>query len=401
MDNRKSRISKIRSAGLLTALAVTMAAPQAVFADVDDLKQQQNQQQQQLDSAREKEKAAREKKDQFQKEITVNATEINKLVDQIHDKEGQISQLQGQIFEKNQQIDKTQAELNEAIQRVKDRDEILKKRLTMMYERGEVQYLEVLLNSTSFSDFLDRFDTLQVIFEQDKKILEKNKQDRDKIDAAKKELETQKTSLVTMKAQQQDQKAELDGMKAQKVVLNQKLEANKSEQERIEHEQQKVQDNAVNAIYNLQKQIESEQYKQNTTPKQQFTGAWGWPVPSSNIITSEFGERVDPFTGERAGHNGMDIAAPEGTTVVAVQSGTVITAGWVTGFGNCIIIDHGGNLWSLYGHLTNGGILVAQGQQVKRGDVIGKVGTTGRSTGPHLHLGAYLKGQVVNPRNYL
>lgn len=101
------------------------------------------------------------------------------------------------------------------------------------------------------------------------------------------------------------------------------------------------------------------------------------------------------------GHNGMDIAGPQGTTIVAAQSGRVITAGWVEGFGNCIIIDHGGNLWSLYGHLMNGGILVSVGQDVKQGDSIGKEGSTGRSTGPHLHFGVYENGNVVNPRKYL
>ena len=393
-----------RKLAVSTALAVTLLFPQSTLADIDDLQQQQNEQQQELERARETEKDAQAKKEQFQQEINVNAAEINKLAEQINTKENEISKLQANIFTKTQQIEKSTLELAEAEQRVKERDKLLKDRLRLMYQQGDVQYMEVLLASTSFSDFLDRFDSLQAIFKQDTEILRKNKEDRDLIAATKQRLEGEKTELTQLKSAQEEQKRELDQFKSQKEAINRQLEVNKSEQERIEAEAQKIQDAAVSEIYRLTQAIEAERYKQNTKPQgsgETFTGPFTWPVPGVYMITSEFGDRVDPFTGERVGHNGMDIGAGQGTTVVAAQSGTVITAGWVSGFGNCIIINHGNGLWSLYGHLMNGGIQVSQGQEVTQGDVIGNVGSTGRSTGPHLHFGVYLNGAVVNPRSYL
>jgi len=398
MQKSKAKLSKLMGRGLTTAVVMTLLLPQAVFADLDQLQQEQQQKQQELNDARKIEQEAARKKLEFQKQINVNAEEINKLSEQIHVKEQSISKLDGEVTAKGEQIEQTKRDLADAEARVAERDEILRKRLVMMYEQGEVQYLEVLLASTSFTDFLDRFDSLQLIFQQDNRILEKNKADRDLVVKTKLQLEEQKASLVKTKEQQQAQKAELDGMKAQKEVINQQLNANKAEQERIEHEQQAIQQSAIDSLYQIEKQMQEERFK-NNTQRQEFSGPFTWPVPDSYNITSEFGERIDPFTGQRAGHNGMDIAAPTGTGVVAAQSGTVITAGWVSGFGNCVIIDHGGGLWSLYGHLSSIG--VSKGAEVSQGDSIGQVGSTGRSTGPHLHFGCYLNGKVVSPRNYL
>ena len=394
MQHRKVMVS--------AALAVTLLFPQATLANVEDLKQQQGAKQTELEQARQREKEAQAKKAEFQKEINVNAAEIHKLVEQIDTKESEISKLQASIYTKTQQIEKTKQELAAAEERVKASDKLLKERLRLMYQQGDVQYMEVLLASTSFSDFLDRFDSLQAIFKQDTEILRKNKEDRDLIASTKQRLEGEKNDLTKMKASQEEQKNQLDQLKNQKEAINRQLEANKSEQERIEQEAQKIQDAAIAEIYRLSQQIEAERFKQNTKPPgEAFTGPFTWPVPGVYMITSEFGDRVDPFTGQRMGHNGMDIGASQGTTVVAAQSGTVITAGWVTGFGNCIIINHGNGLWSLYGHLMNGGVHVSVGQEVTQGDVIGKVGSTGRSTGPHLHFGVYENGAVVNPRKYL
>ena len=394
MQHRKVMVS--------AALAVTLLFPQATLAGVEDLKQQQGAKQQELEQAKQREKDAQAKKAQFQQEINVNANEINKLAEQIDTKESEISKLQASIFTKTQQIEQTTKDLAAAEERVQARDKLLKERLRLMYQQGDVQYMEVLLDSTSFSDFLDRFDSLQAIFKQDKQILRKNKEDRDLIASTKQRLEGEKNDLTKMKASQEEQKSQLDQLKNQKEAINRQLEANKSEQERIEQEAQKIQDAAISEIYRLSQQIEAERYKENTAkPSQTFTGPFTWPLPGVYTITDEFGDRIDPFTGQRMGHNGMDIGAAQGTTVVAAQSGTVITAGWVSGFGNCIIINHGNGLWSLYGHLMNGGILVSVGQEVRQGDVIGKVGSTGRSTGPHLHFGVYENGSVVNPRKYL
>ncbi|WP_157729624.1 murein hydrolase activator EnvC family protein [Tumebacillus algifaecis] len=396
--------------GITSALALALIVPQVAVADLNDLQEQQQNEQNRLDDARAKEKAAKEKKDQFQKQINVNASEIEKLSSQINEKEGEIARLQTELYKKGQQIERTQGELEEAEKRVAERDKLLKERLRLMYEKGEVQYLEVLLGATSFSDFLERFNALQMIFAQDTVILRKNKEDRDLIAEMKKKLEDEKNTLVNMQATQLEQKTQLDSLKSKKEEIAKQLEANKEEQERIESEQRNIQEASINAIYSIQQQISEERRKQSTQNPQNpntggngpaLSGPFSWPVPSGGVITSNWGNRIDPFTGQRAGHNGMDIAANTGTDISAAQGGIVITAGWVTGFGNCIIIDHGGDLWTLYGHLMNGGVLVSVGQQVGQGQIIGKMGSTGRSTGPHLHFGVYQNGKDIDPYTYL
>ncbi|MFD2171990.1 murein hydrolase activator EnvC family protein [Tumebacillus lipolyticus] len=394
--------------GITSALAIALIMPQAAMADIEDLQKQQQTEQGKLDNAREKEKAAKEKKEEYQKQINVNAAEIEKITSQIDEKESELARLKTEILKKGQQIEKTQRELEEAEERVKERDKLLKQRLRLMYEKGEVQYLEVLLGATSFSDFLDRFDALQLIFEQDTDILRQNKEDRDLVAQTKVKLEDEKSTLVGMESSEQEQKAQLDGLKAQKEDIHQKLQASKSEQERIESEQRSIQEQSINAIYALQQQISEERRQQNTQNPgngngggQTHNGPFSWPVPSGGVVTSNWGNRIDPFTGERAGHNGVDIASAEGTPIAVAQTGTVITAGWVSGFGNCIIVDHGGNLWTLYGHLMTGGVLVSIGQQVTQGQIIGKMGNTGRSTGPHLHFGVYQNGKDIDPYTYL
>lgn len=395
--------------GVTTALALALMVPQVAIADLNDLQEQQQNEQSKLDEAREKEKAAKELKEQFQQQINVNASEIETLSAQIDEKEGEIARLQTEIYKKGQQIERTQRELQEAEKRVQERDKLLKERLRLMYEQGEVQYLEVLLGSTSFSDFLERFNALQMIFEQDTVILKKNKEDRELIAQKKKQMEEEKTTLVGMQSTQLEQKMQLDGLKAQKEEIAVQLESNKAEQERIEAEQRNIQESSINAIYALQQQISEERNKQATqnpgtgggNGAPALSGPFAWPVPSGGWVSSEWGNRIDPFTGQRAGHNGLDIAAATGTDVAAAQGGIVITAGWVSGFGNCIIIDHGGDLWTLYGHLVNGGVLVSVGQEVGQGQIIGKVGSTGRSTGPHLHFGVYQNGKDIDPYTYL
>lgn len=416
MQNRESRKPKSWTFGLTTTLALVLlfpSFPKSASADLDSLKTEQNQQQQKLDQAKDREKAAKDAKDKFQQQLNVNAAEINQLSEQIDVKESEIARLASSIFTTTQQVDKTKVELAAAEVRVKERNELVKQRIRLMYEKGDVEYLEVLFGATSFSDFIDRFEALQVIYEKDKELLTKNRAERDEVKTKKQQLETQRTQLAQLKSSQEAEKSTLDGLKGQKVAINKQLEANKQEHERIEQEQLRIQDDAIKSLYAISAQIEEEKRKQATVKQpvpnaggggsDTFTGGFAWPTPSSYVITSEWGNRADPFTGMRAGHNGMDIGAPTGTSVVAAQAGTVIRAGFWSGsgFGNVIIIDHGGGLWSLYGHLVNGGVLVSVGQEVRKGDVIGQVGSTGRSTGPHLHFGVYENGKDVNPRKYL
>jgi murein DD-endopeptidase MepM/ murein hydrolase activator NlpD len=130
-------------------------------------------------------------------------------------------------------------------------------------------------------------------------------------------------------------------------------------------------------------------------------GKLAWPFTKNYPITSPFGERVDPINGSKAFHPGIDIGATKGTDILAVEDGVVTVAQWYGGYGNCVIIDHGHGIMTLYGHMLNDSIVVKKGDTVKRGQKIGEVGMTGRSTGYHLHFGVYVNSEAVNPFTYL
>jgi murein DD-endopeptidase MepM/ murein hydrolase activator NlpD len=130
-------------------------------------------------------------------------------------------------------------------------------------------------------------------------------------------------------------------------------------------------------------------------------GKLAWPVPSRTAIGDGFGYRIDPIKHINKLHKGIDIPAPKGTTIVAAESGTVLIASQVNGYGNTVVIDHGGGLWTWYGHIRDGGIKVSEGQTVKRGQKIAEVGSTGDSTGNHLHFEVRVKQEAVNPLPYL
>jgi len=314
-----------------------------------------------------------------------------------------LNETQERIQELDLQIDTTTlkaqeaaVQLDEALKRVEERNELLRTRVKVMYEMGDVSYLEVLLGSTDFGDFLNRLHAVNLIINQDTKILEDNIKDKETIALKKKEVDDYLSKLQGYYAAAEQLKADLKQQQKERTVFMAQLEKEEGELEEIkeEHEQ---------AMLALVQEMKAALYEKNKLLSQRkFTGGkFAWPVPDSSRITSYFGGRKDPFTGKSSGHNGMDIGAPQGTTIIAAADGTVIVSGYVRGFGNCVIIDHGGGISTLYGHIREGGLMVKEGQEVKKGDKIAEVGSTGRSTGPHLHFTVLKGNTAVDPMGYL
>ncbi len=287
-------------------------------------------------------------------------------------------------------------QLDEAMQRVEERDELLKTRVKIMYEMGNVSYLEVLLGAKDFGDFLNRLDAVKLIVDSDIRILEDNIKDRETVEAKKREIENHLANLEGMYSQASQLKNQLHEQQKERTVAIAQLE-----QQEVELEETKLQQE--NAMLDLMAQMKSALSEKNKllTQKKYTGGRFAWPVPSSSSITSQFGLRKDPFTGRTAGHNGLDIGAPQGTAIVAAADGVVIISGYVRGYGNMISIDHGGDLSTVYGHIREGGLMVKENQSVKKGQKIAEVGSTGRSTGPHLHFGVYKGRTAVDPLGYL
>ncbi|RKD21822.1 hypothetical protein BEP19_14510 [Ammoniphilus oxalaticus] len=307
-----------------------------------------------------------------------------------------ISHLDIQIGQTTLKAQDAAAQLDEATRRVEERDELLKTRVKVMYEMGEISYLDVLLGSNSFGDFLDRLNTVRLIIDQDVRILEANIEDQKIIEAKKREIENHLASLQGMYKETSDLKADLERQQNERAAMIAQLAAKQEELERVRQQQEQA---MLDLMHNMREALRD---KDQALRQRQFVGGrFAWPVPSSNRITSNFGYRTDPFTGRKTGHDGIDIGAPQGTTIVAAADGVVVVASYVRGYGNMVSIDHGGDITTLYAHIRNGGIKVKVGQKVTKGQKIAEVGSTGRSTGPHLHFGVYKGRTVVDPMGYL
>jgi murein DD-endopeptidase MepM/ murein hydrolase activator NlpD len=265
-----------------------------------------------------------------------------------------------------------------------------------MYMNGSVSYMDVLFSATSFSDFLDRFLALQNIVGQDKQILEQNKVDRDMVAAKKQQVETQLAEIQSLAVQAEGIKDKLSNQEQQKEVMVASLDkqVKVTESDNEEAETALVALAAQRAELNKKKKALANSFKYSG-------GKVGWPVPDRKAIGDGFGYRIDPVRHVRKLHKGIDIPAPKGTAIVAAESGTVLIASAVNGYGNAVVIDHGGGLWTWYGHIREGGIQVQEGQVVKRGQKIAEVGSTGESTGNHLHFEVRKNQEAVDPLPYL
>lgn len=324
--------------------------------------------------------------------------EIARITKEITQTEEELFSLEGEISEVTEQAKVAANELDEANKRVEERDDLLKTRVRLMYKTGSVDYIEVLLNSTSFSDFLQRFSGLQTILEADKKILTDNINDKNIIEEKKIEIDNYLVDLESLYSEAEELKASYIAAKEKHRVQVASLDESIEELEDI---------NAEEEEYLIELAL-AQAKKENQKRILEYGGGFlYWPVPESHRITSEYGYRSDPFTGKWTGHSGIDIghapgkATLYGADIVAAADGVVLVSSYVNGYGNCIIIDHGSELWSLYGHIRNGGLMVKVGQMVTMGQKIAEVGSTGRSTGPHLHFEVRLNNSPVSPWDYL
>jgi len=309
--------------------------------------------------------------------------------------EQQISLLNSQISELNSQISANEALLKDKESEISENDELFKARLRAMYIAGETSAWEIIFTSKSFSDFLTNTEYMKRLAENDNKLMAQLNQDKKSIVEAREVIETSKIKLDANKQTLSYKKSSLNTkyLESQKLLalLTQEENELKQQQIKINEEMEKIDE-------------EIRQMLKDTDSEGDYVGGkFLWPVPGYSTITSKFGWRI--LYGKNNWHTGIDISGYNvyGKNIVAANSGTVITA--VTtyipkkGYGKYVIIDHGGGYRTLYGHCSS--LLVKVGQTVKRGDPIALVGSTGNSTGPHLHFGIYINGKEVDPLPYL
>jgi murein DD-endopeptidase MepM/ murein hydrolase activator NlpD len=296
-------------------------------------------------------------------------------------------------------------QLNAAQKTLKLHDDLLKHRLIDIYEHGDLGYLSVLLASKSFTDFVERWEDLRLLIAANQRAVRERKAAEEKVAGAQRDLESTQEALQTQEQEQQRARNQLDILAAERSNLVAIADAQRrhvaSEVAQIEDlsasEEAQLEALIIERQRELEAQREAERRAAGIVGTTSAPGALAWPV--SGTITSPFGYRRNPFGGGMEFHQGLDIAAPMGTTITAAASGTVISAGWYGGYGNYILIDHGGGMATGYGHCSQ--IFVSVGQKVQKGQAIGAVGSTGASTGPHVHFEVRMNGKPVDPAAYL
>ena len=329
-------------------------------------------------------------------------TYVKELDSNLADVEEKIAELKELIAEKEKEILETTKELEEAEKKEEEQYRAKKKRAQFVYEKGNKYYLELLFTSGSFGEFLNRKSYVEKMSEYDARMLEQYVTNRKLIEVCKKELEADAELLEEAKAKVDEQQKNLEVLiSAKEGEINKYAGDIKDQQKAIaEYEASIAVQNQV--ISTLEAALQEQRKKLLEEGKEDLAydgGMFKWPCPNYTRISDDYGMRMHPILHVEKFHNGIDLAAPSGSPILAAYDGEVIAADYNSSMGNYIMINHGGGLITIYMHASK--LYVSKGTMVARGEKIAGVGTTGRSTGNHLHFGVRLNGEYVSPWNYL
>lgn len=389
------------SAALLLMLLLSVPVYGASSKDINSAKSQI--------SALEEEK---KKTDQAIRELEALKSDteayVKKLDSQLASLNQELDGLAVQIQNKEIVIEDTKVKLDAAKQTEAEQYEAMKKRIKYMYEKGDSSYLDLLLQCRSMSELLNKAEYISQISSYDRQMLDRYGEVKDGIAKDEAILEAEREELLTLQDQTQAKQNSVEQLISEKAMELKKYESQISskEAEASAYEKDiKAQEDKIKQIEAEIKRQEEEARKKAEAAGQKYnTVSIGnikfiWPCPSSSRVTSGFGGRSSPTEGASTNHKGMDIGATTGSNILAAADGTVTISTYSYSAGNYIMINHGGGVSTVYMHCSQ--LLVSPGDTVKQGQVIGKVGSTGYSTGPHLHFGVRLNGNYVNPANYV
>jgi murein DD-endopeptidase MepM/ murein hydrolase activator NlpD len=327
-----------------------------------------------------------QKKQEKQKLNSVES-EKKKIESEQEQKSKEYNSLNQQVEELNKHIEEIDAAIKESEERYNKQMELLKVRINVMYQNSGATYIQALAESENFIDFLNKFELVAAISKRDKEIIEDIKQAKEDVEF-KKKLAVDKRDTIKEKAEQ-SLKA-LNELSVARSKLDSEISSINAQLKKLEQQENEL----IRQSNELANQIRRLQQSGSYAG-----GTMRWPVPSSSKISSYFGNRLHPILKVYKMHTGIDISASSGTSIVSANKGVVIMAGWQNGYGYTVVVDHGGGISTLYAHCSK--LLVKVGDSVNAGDTIAKVGSTGLSTGPHLHFEVRKNGTPVNPLDYV
>lgn len=374
-------------------------------AYADDLDDQMQDLQGQIDSSR----LEQENWQQVIEDVSAKLKQIQADLDAAN---ARLQSIQTKQAEINAQIAQTQNEIVKMEAYLKTRQDVLNRRVRAIYMHGQLNYLEVILGANSFSDFANRVELLKRVIRSDYNLILEIQKQKAAIEAKKAQLEEDKRQLDALAAEAEKTRQEIAKKKAEQQKV---LDAAKSNKAAAAQMEQDLNAQLASVRNLIQQRLAAAEAARQAAQQQaasddeggggggsddnyvQGTGAMGWPC--SGPITSPFGYRTHPIFGTTIFHAGIDIGVDYGTPIHAADSGVVVYSGWISGYGNAVIIDHGGGISTLYGH--NQSLAVSEGQSVSKGSVIAYAGSTGNSTGPHCHFEVDVNGSPVNPMGYL
>lgn len=337
------------------------------------------------DELNEKAEIERQKITKTDKKIDEVSEQMRAMQEDLDNANAQYNEVKTKLDETNAQIETGEKQLEETEASLKENRLHLQKRVRNIYMHGQVSYLDILFGAKDFSDFLTRMDLIKRILRYDYDLITKINNERNMIMETKKQLEADKKETEKLFDEATNKKLALD---RKKDDLDEMMDKLKYDKETSEKAYQEIMTASANIARMLQNHSASS-----------VVGTGQMILPLNGPTTSEFGWRTHPIYGNARFHSGIDIGGDYGLSIVAADTGTVSYAGWISGYGNTVIIDHGNGISTLYGH--NQSLTVSVGQNVSQGDVIARCGSTGNSTGAHCHFEVRINGEPTSPYNYL